>query len=267
MQLSSQLDYLRPLAIDNLVRIGRKKDGGYVLPKRLAEDTDCLLTFGVSTDWNFEKRFKSINKDAHIVAYDHTVGFIVFLNQAIKDTNKVFNGFGGLKYTVWRWKVLADYLVSGRVMVHHRCRVVNKKELKYDTTIDEIFQRNPESKRILLKMDIEGFEYEVISELLRYEERMIGMMVEFHHIARDRGTFERGVKELQQYFDIVHIHGNNFCGLSKDGLPDVLELTFVSKRLRATQGEGQAVFPISGLDYPCDPNSPDLPIEFEMAGD
>lgn len=265
MKLPSTLNYLRPHAIDDLIRIGRPKDGGYVLPAKLAKDADCLLSFGVSTDWNFEKRFKHINHSAQIISYDHTVGKTIFLRQAIADLKHMFSGLAGLRYSAWRWKVLLDYLVSGRVMTHHQARVVDQKRLAYDASIDDIMNNASNFDKILLKMDIEGSEYEVIDSLMRYESRIIGMMIEFHDVATNRATFEHGVKTIQKYFDIVHIHGNNFCGLSADGLPDVLELTFTSKKHYRVQAPTRSIYPINGLDHPCKPDTSDLPIEFETA--
>ena len=48
---------LLPIEIDDLVRIGRDNDGGYVLPQRIFNYCDGLLSYGINKDWSFEKEF------------------------------------------------------------------------------------------------------------------------------------------------------------------------------------------------------------------
>ena len=50
---------LKPFHSDksNLVRIGPKKDGGYVIDKRVIEKSEVIITCGLNDDWEFEKDF------------------------------------------------------------------------------------------------------------------------------------------------------------------------------------------------------------------
>mgnify|MGYP001432226796 FL=1 len=48
---------LRPIAYENLIRIGRSNDGGYVIPKKIFSICDGLLSYGINKDWSFEKDF------------------------------------------------------------------------------------------------------------------------------------------------------------------------------------------------------------------
>ena len=48
---------LRPIQWDNLIRIGKDNDGGYVIPYEIISKTDVLLSYGVKNDWSFEKDF------------------------------------------------------------------------------------------------------------------------------------------------------------------------------------------------------------------
>ena len=47
--------FLKPFHIDksNLIRIGPKTDGGYVLDKRIIDKVDTLITCGLNDDWEF----------------------------------------------------------------------------------------------------------------------------------------------------------------------------------------------------------------------
>ena len=66
---------LKPFHINksNLIRIGPKRDGGYVIDKRVLNKTKAIVTLGLNDDWNFEKEFIKKNKGCKVYAYDHTV--------------------------------------------------------------------------------------------------------------------------------------------------------------------------------------------------
>ena len=53
----------------DLIRIGSKHDGGYLIEKSSMQKSQFLFSFGVSTNWEFEKEF--INKtNINFVAFD-----------------------------------------------------------------------------------------------------------------------------------------------------------------------------------------------------
>ena len=81
---------LKPFHSDksNLVRIGPKKDGGYVIDKRVIEKSEVIITCGLNDDWEFEKDFLNKNTSSRVEAYDHTV-----------DRNFWFNRFKTVSYT------------------------------------------------------------------------------------------------------------------------------------------------------------------------
>ena len=49
--------FLKPYQINNsnLIRIGPKRDGGYVIDNRIIKKTNNLITCGLNDDWEFEK--------------------------------------------------------------------------------------------------------------------------------------------------------------------------------------------------------------------
>jgi len=51
--------FFKPFHISksNLIRIGPKTDGGYIVDKRIFKKTDTLITCGLNDDWEFEKSF------------------------------------------------------------------------------------------------------------------------------------------------------------------------------------------------------------------
>ena len=58
--------------LSNLIRLGRKSDGGYVIDKRVISKTKVVITCGLEAEWSFEKQFQSIIENCKILAFDHT---------------------------------------------------------------------------------------------------------------------------------------------------------------------------------------------------
>jgi hypothetical protein len=71
--LPRSLDFLKPLAIDDLARFGSRGDGGYLLPSRSIAGLDACLSFGIFDNWTFEKDLKDRVPDLLIHTYDYTV--------------------------------------------------------------------------------------------------------------------------------------------------------------------------------------------------
>ena len=57
----------------NLLRVGPRLDGGYIVDKRIIKKSKTIITCGLNDDWEFEKHFLKINPNCTVVAYDHTV--------------------------------------------------------------------------------------------------------------------------------------------------------------------------------------------------
>ena len=56
--------FLKPYAVktEDLIRIGPKSDGGYVVHKDTINLTKQIITCGLSDDWKFEKNFTKIKQ-------------------------------------------------------------------------------------------------------------------------------------------------------------------------------------------------------------
>jgi hypothetical protein len=259
--LPNQLNYLRPLVVDDLRRLGRDHDGGYVLPESVIALSEHLVSFGLSWDWSFEKDFKARNSRIRIDAYDHTIyprGIIRWAAKAVLNAALLRQSPRDAARTL---RDAADYCT---IMRHFVQRVSVVKARKNDVTIPEVFGRVPAGRRIFLKMDIEGSEYDVLPDILAHSQDIICMVIEFHDLSRTRETFESSVRSILRDFEVVHIHGNNWGDVADDGLPDVLEMTFLSRTHCPDSAPRREALPL-GIDQPNHPDRPDIPMLFPAA--
>lgn len=212
-----------------LIRLGRNRDGGYVVPKELISDS--LLTCGINDEVSFEEDYiKNVN-NCKVHAFDGTVdNFPVDLKDTELNFHKINIGPND-----------------------------TDKEISIQTIVDRYFG---ESHNIFLKMDIEGSEYssfDTISE--DYLKRFSCIVLEVHWIDREYKKFERLLRKLLADFVLIHKHDNN-CGkyfmYNGKVVPDVYELTFVRKELIKTIELSDQKVHIDGLDYPNSSASRDI---------
>jgi len=261
--LPGNLNLLAPVVVDDLVRIGNLKDGGYVLPEFLLTHTDVLLAMGVNDDWSFEAAFVKANAALEIHAYDHTISKRIFSIGILVASARFMLGKSNILEIIRRIRLLGAYksFFKGNVK-HFQERVHNRLDTGNDANFQKIFDRI-KSDKVFIKMDIEGSEYRLIDDVLSRSSRITGLVVEFHDTDPLRMVFLEAIKKLQTVYSIVHIHGNNYGPACGDGLPEFLEITFIRKDFLASDNK-RSELPISGLDYPNDPTHKDFPMRFAL---
>ena len=83
----------------------------------------------------------------------------------------------------------------------------------------------------LVKIDIEGDEYKIIKDIKDFSNKIHILIVEFHKLDKKRKLLKESIIFLKTLFNIIHIHGNNYCSLCKDNLPEVVGFTFLNKKV------------------------------------
>ena len=239
-------------AID-LVRIGRDFDGGYLVSKSDMDKSDFLIGLGINDDWSFEEDFLN-RKKVEVFAYDASVSEKYFFKNFLKSIPQIYN----IK-TIWHWlRVSLKYrsFFSQNSVNHVQKFVGLNTENKFHCTfLDTLNKTN--NQNIFLKIDIEGSEYRFLDDIIKNEDRITGMVIEFHDCDIHLEKIERFISNSG--LNLVHIHANNFATIRlNDGLPLVLELTF-SKYANTSNSY---TLPHK-LDMPNNKNEPDLNLLIE----
>lgn len=207
-------------------RYGRDEDGGYVI----YDDplgAKHLLGYGVDKDVSFENQLtKAWGIKAHI--FDHTIDEVP---ETGPDVTYIKEGIGAVD---------AEPLFT---LENHVNRFV------------------PEGSNFILKMDVEGAEWEVLktADLSRVSQ----LIIEFHDLQDDHWD---AIRKLNEKFHLVHIHGNNchnqpWTYIDRvHMMPRYLECTYVRKDL-VTVVPSTRQFP-GPLDRQCRKDVPELTLTF-----
>lgn len=256
-----QYSYLRPKYNVNKIRLGNDHDGGYVVAECLLSETQILISLGISDDWSFDNCFKEKNPGIEIHAYDFSISIFFFFRKIVKNVLKTF--LCGRKMQIGQdlRKCLSFFLFFRGTNLFFRKKVVDQPSRKNEISFDQIMNKVIHS-RIFLKMDIEGSEYLIIDQVCNYSEVIQGMVIEFHDTDLRRIEFENAIQALLENYEIIHIHPNNFRGIGRNNIPEVLEVTFIHKNIVVSVNEESNVQ--SSLDNPNNPNREEIILTFQV---
>jgi hypothetical protein len=161
--------------------------------------------------------------------------------------------------------IFFDYLFffNSNKNFHIKKRIVRKKKkLKSEILFSDIF-RSTKKNNIFLKIDIEGDEIFILKEILKYENRIYSLVIEFHNLFFTKKIIENFINDLN-FLNLTHIHGNNYGEINKMGEPNVMEFTFLNfkkanilKKIKSLKK-----YPIQNLDFPNNLLEKDLRIMF-----
>ncbi len=260
LMLNKKFQFLKPYESGDLIRLGRKEDGGYVVSKKTIDKCNLLISFGMANDWSFENDFIKQKSENLVHIYDHTVSLSFFIKRIYKSFKRIFYLKSSIKNIYRKIIELINFLKIDNTSLIHFKKKVDLISSKHQISIDDIFSKS-NSNKIVLKIDIESDEYKILDQILKYEKLVEMMLIEFHNLDIKKDEFVAIISKIQNYFNIIHIHANNMTGYCQDGLPITLEISFLKKKQKLIQ-KNRKIFPIPGLDFPNHPNIKDLEINF-----
>jgi hypothetical protein len=215
-----------------LVRLGRRHDGGYVLAAPLLTG-GVAYSFGIGNDASWDLAMAAYGYQ--IFQYDHTVD-----RPPESHPNFHFSKLG-----VGATDNRLDFLSSLEQLI--------------------VGNGHDAETNIVLKMDVEGVEWDVFSTMKTgLLDLFSQIVVEFHWLDQlDDDAFYnkvlRSLRALREEFVPIHVHGNNHCDLVTLGgvpVPQLLEVTYV-RRGSIRTAPGTRTFP-TALDQPNHADRPDL---------
>jgi hypothetical protein len=199
----------------------------------MLEESECLFSYGINNDITFDEHYIQLT-NKKVYGYDHTIEGV---------ETQYPNLF------TWYKKGL-----SGTPQEQTDNFLNHYKELGI-------------SGRVLLKIDVEGCEYEWLqnTDIQELANITTCIVLEVHTLHDDsiREKFTGYIEELNRHFYLCHLHGNNYAptfNYEGHDVPMVLELTFVPKALVLEATISVETFP-TVLDTPNNSNNPDINLD------
>lgn len=189
-----------------LKRFGNSHDGGYVL----ADDFDFVInaySFGIANEvsWDQEMAERGIN----IFQFDPTID-----ETPLQHPRFTFEKAG---------------ICGGE----HNFLPRNPAFLYY--TLEEIINKySPEDNKLILKMDVEGFEYESLLNSLHLLHKFSQMVIEFHGLNHPMYSkiFCMLSEKILESHELIHVHANNadepFC-IDGNTICGIMEFSYLRR--------------------------------------
>ena len=224
------LDELRPVRIKHcgMERFGAERDGGYLLCANLLAEVAAAYSYGIE------------GRDSWGCAVSKRYGVTVHQYDCFDTTQPSCPG--------------------GSFSFHPEC-IGKTREVRdgrdFDSLSGQIHKNGDDGANILVKMDVEGAEWDSLSSTPDAVLRNIDQLaIEFHLGGEER--YLGVVRKLKKHFYIANLHFNNFsCTNEIDPFPAwAFEVLFVNKRISELDESGVAPTLPHILDTP---NSPDFP--------
>ena len=223
-------ELLQPVALKQcrLERFGEAHDGGYMVCGNLLDAVQAGYSYGISgyDQWGCDVS-TMINVSVH-------------------------------QYDCFNTK--APVCKTGKTLFHPECvgGVARTEDGRpFDTVLGQLQKNGDAAHHIVMKMDVEGAEWESLPVLTDDAlNRIDQLVIELHGVGEQR--FLDVVKRLKQFFYVANVHVNNFsCQPGHEPFGGwVYEVLFVNKALTSVDPSRKEVGEIPGLAKN-HPNAPD----------
>jgi hypothetical protein len=191
--------------------LGRPGDGTYILPVKLIENNPTLISLGIADDISFEEDFLKHYPGSKVLAFDPSIDALPSNSSQISFESKG---------------------IAGRYSTR-------KKHITLDSVINKLPNLNTD---IILKIDIEGWEWNIFENFDFKNYKIPVIVIEFHFLSMNSiyewlffpfyfyKRYKILKKVLKKYF-IMHLHANNYGYTSfKDfTFPWLCEMTLIKK--------------------------------------
>jgi hypothetical protein len=223
-------DELRTVTLENctLKRYGSDHDGGYLLCENLLARVESAYSYGIGTEDNWGC---DVSRQLEVAVHQYDC------------------------FTSHR-----PACDGGRFVFHDECVGPTKETIesrRFETIAEQIAANGDVGKRLLVKMDVEGAEWEALRATSdAVLDRIDQIAMELH--GTDETSLEV-VRRLKESFYLVNLNFNNWaCTAETDPLPaSAYQVLWVNKRIAVLDPERPSPASRSPENAPDNPNGPD----------
>jgi len=222
---------IQPVALKNctLKRYGSRNDGGYLMCENLTANVQSAYSYGIDLEDNWGCQ----------VAREFAVP--VHQYDCFTEHRPVCEG--------------------GEFRFHDECVGPRQETLEgqpFDTLVNQIHKNGDSEKTILLKIDVEGAEWDsLMATPDTVLDHIVQMPMELHGTNEQR--FVDTIRKLKNTFYVVNLHYNNFACTSQAAPLGgyAYQVLLVNKRVGVLDSSVTPPAPTSPLDMPDNPRLPE----------
>tara|TARA_B100000941_G_C28507656_1_gene558427 strand:+ start:4547 stop:5320 length:774 start_codon:yes stop_codon:yes gene_type:complete len=251
---------LKPKKNYQLVRLGEKYDGGYLVDLNSIHKSEFLISGGIFYDFKFEQDYLNLSDNKQIYCYDHMINPYIYLIKWILILFKrliFFEKLNRLKKSIRNILKPIKFLrfIKEKRVNYYKIGIGNEGKNFY--SLKKIVSKISNNKVFFLKIDIEGDEYGILNQILEYSENLSGLVIEFHNVEKNIHLIEDFIKSFK--LELIYIHVNNVSKLDTNGLPSIIEMSF-SKFAKTSDN---LAFRKHELDFPNNPYLSNIDLTFQ----
>ena len=203
---------LKPQCSQDNALFGKNKDGGYLLKLQAVVASTYFVGGGVATSWDFELDIKKLNKSISIDLFDHTISPKLFLIKSVQCRDLSL-----FKACI---KMLRDFYWKKKIKIHY-------KKIEPKSYFTSLLQR----EKSIVKIDIEGDEYDMLDEIILYKKNMNILIIEFHDVSKNIEAIQKFNNFLKENLHITYVNANNYSNV-ENNLPSYLEVVWTNNRFK-----------------------------------
>jgi len=202
---------------NNLCRVGGYRDGGYVLPFSSIVDSDILISGGIGSNARYETDVIDINPKIKIIPYDKSFSVIRMFLRILYHVFK--------KNIDFRQSMIESL---SAIIVKNKFGIRKEFLTKKNDIERVLFENKITSNKILIKLDIEGSEYEILESIFSNESRITALNIEFHSLNKQKNLqlLKSFVQKTKMKLIFISINETSIV----DGFPSIIELSFTSDK-------------------------------------
>ena len=229
------LDELRTVTLTNctMKRYGGPADGGYLMCENLAAGVESAYSYGIASEDNWGC---DVSRQFRVPVHQYDC------------------------FTEHRPTCEGGVFVFHDECVGPAARTIDAQP--FDTIASQIARNGDTGKRLLVKIDVEGAEWDsLMATPDAVLDRIDQMPMELH--GTDEAKFVEGVRRLKRQFHLVNLHFNNYaCRPETAPLPAfAFQVLWVNKRVGMLDPNGPSPAAKSPLNAPDNPRGPDCQLE------
>jgi hypothetical protein len=204
------------LDLNHIIRIGSIRDGGYFVTKRMVEDSNFIISGGISYNVAFEKDFWDINRNAKLIMIDGSFNIFTYLLRPFywmvfkRSFLMKIGGLVDMLYLKKKAVFLKKYLGNSGISLSKIFDLYAKENIGY------------------LKLDIEGAEYQLLDDIILYRGKLIGVAIEFHDVSNHIPEINDFIAKLKM--DVIGFNINEVGKLNAENIPNVIEICFADQK-------------------------------------